>query len=587
MNIVNNQKSIAVLPFLNTSGDIENQYFADGISEEIINTLSKIEGLKVTSRTSSYVYRDKHIDARKIGNELGVSTLLEGSVRKAGNRIRISTQLVRTDSGFQIWSERYDRDLIDIFDLQDEISLLIAEKIREQFGHFDIQDDFGTPKTAVTAAYQAYLKGRYYQLQWTRDSIEKAQEAFKECIALDPKYPMAYLALSQTFVHWAAWSQADPQKAIYMAQHFLNKVDQAHQSLAEFHYTKALYFFMGSWNFKKAEMHVGTALNLNPNYSQAIELRADLYNLFGDWERAIHEIDKAIAIDPNAQNHYYTKALSYFFQEKYEQAVKILTKALEIIDNWQMALELKALCFLSLRDKASFNSTVQSMPDSPKQVFVALWKAYNNEEIVSSLTVTDFEYYLAIPLYLKLYNGNREEALQLLAEGVKLRSGRFLGFRHDPLISPLRADSTFKKLEEPYVAMAASTAAKKTTKAKEKEVLTEEEVLTHAAELENLMQKERVFTDPQLSLRTAARLLELHPNKLSWLVNKKVGKRFNEYVNEYRLSDFRERVLQPENQHLTLLGMAYDSGFNSKSVFNEFFKKQTGMTPKAWVKANS
>ncbi|MCB0644482.1 MAG: hypothetical protein KDC44_22715, partial [Phaeodactylibacter sp.] len=138
------QKSIVVLPFENISSDPENEYFADGVTEEIINALSKVEGLKVTVRTSSFAYKNNLKDIRMIGKELGVSTALEGSIRKSGSRIRISTQLTRTDNGFQVWSESFDRNLTDIFELQDEISLLIADKIRENFGHFEIKEHLVT-----------------------------------------------------------------------------------------------------------------------------------------------------------------------------------------------------------------------------------------------------------------------------------------------------------------------------------------------------------------------------------------------------------------------------------------------------------
>ena len=136
-----NYKSIAILPFLNLSSDSENEYFSDGITEELINALTSIKGLKVTARTSSFAFKGKQMDVRHIGNELGVSTILEGSVRKSKNRVRISTQLVRTDDGFQIWSSRFDRELVDIFELQDEISREIAEKLRENFeklGNFEV-----------------------------------------------------------------------------------------------------------------------------------------------------------------------------------------------------------------------------------------------------------------------------------------------------------------------------------------------------------------------------------------------------------------------------------------------------------------
>ena len=581
-----NQKSIAVLPFNNTSGDIENQYFADGISEEIINTLSKINGLKVTSRTSSFSYRDKQLDVRHIGNELGVSTVLEGSVRKAAKRVRIAAHLIRTDTGFQIWSESFDRELVDIFDLQDEISLLIADKIREHFGHFDIQDDFNTPKTTKADAYQAYLKGQYYLRQWTNESVEKAHEAYKECIDLDPKYPMPYLGLSQSFVHQAAWSQADRMKALYMAQHFIKQLGAEADHLAAYHYTKGLYAFFGNWNFEKAQQHLSKALEINANYAEALEFQADLGNVRGEFKMAQTSIAQAIELNPNEINHYYIKAIGHFLQKQYQQAIASLDVALQMLEDWQMALELKALCLLLLGREADFRAVVELAQPNTQKAFFQLWHTYHQQQAMEREILNHHDFYLGIPVYLKLYSGRKEAAFDDLVEAVKNRSGQFLGFRYDPLLAPLREMPDFQKLEAPFLSI--SIDAQSPTPSKpEGEVLSDTEVTAFAQAIDRLMQEEKVYIDSQMTLRSLAEQIELHPNKLSWLINKKIGKGFNEYINDYRLKDFQQRALDPANSHLTLLGLAYDSGFNSKSVFNDFFKKKTGKTPKAWVKANS
>ena len=581
-----NQKSIAVLPFNNTSGDIENQYFADGISEEIINTLSKINGLKVTSRTSSFSYRDKQVDVRHIGNDLGVSTVLEGSVRKAAKRIRIAAQLIRTDTGFQIWSESFDRELIDIFDLQDEISLLIADKIREHFGHFDIQDDFNTPKTSRADAYLAYLKGKYHLRQWTNESVQKAHEAYKECIDLDPKYPMPYLGLSQSFVHQAAWSQADRMKALYMAQHFIKQLGNEADHLADFHYTKGLYAFFGNWNFKKAQEHLTKALEINTNYAEALEFQADLGNVMGAFDKSNASINQAIALNPNEINHHYIKAIGHYLQQQYKLAIASLDTALSILGNWQMALELKALCLLLLGEEPAFRATVEQAQPNTQQALFQLWHAYHHQQPVELELTNQHDFYLAVPVYLKTYGGQQEEAFDDLVEGVKQRSGQFLGFRHDPLLAPLRNKPGFQKLEAPFLSHNVFEEAASETQETAVEVLTIAEVEAFSQAVEKLMAEEKIYIDAQMTLRGLAEKIDLHPNKLSWLINKKIGKGFNEYINEYRLKDFQQRALNPENSHLTLLGLAYDSGFNSKSVFNDFFKKKTGKTPKQWVKAN-
>jgi TolB-like protein/AraC-like DNA-binding protein len=580
-----NQKSIAVLPFHNTSNDLENQYFADGISEEIISALSRIEGLKVTARTSSFVYRDTRMDIRHIGNELGVSTVLEGSVRKSDNRIRIATQLIRTDTGFQIWSEKFDRELINIFDLQDEISLLIAERIRENFGHLMIKDKLVDARTGVTEAYNLYLKGRYYQLQWTNESIQEAQKAYKASIAADPAYPMAYLGLSQCFVHQAAWSNVDRLKGLYMAYSFIDRLGSDHEHLAEYHYTKGIFHLIGNWEFEKAQTHLSKALSINPNYSEAIEAQADLFNALGKFKESEKYIAKALELNPNSPNHRFIYALSLYFQYKYDLAVNQLKKALAIESTWQMALQLLAICYLFLNRKPDFSATLKELDEDARQGFRLLEDVMEGRKVVESIA-NESACFFPVKTYLLIYSGKLDEAADRFKEAIAARSGQYIGFKYDPLLTGLREHELFLKYSRHFEAGFMESEAE-VWQTKDAELLTSEETREFSELLERIMTEEKVFLNPQLSLRQVADRIKLHPNKLSWLINKKIGRGFSEFVNHYRLEEFKRRSLDPSNKHMTLLGLAYDSGFNSKSVFNDFFKKTMGNTPKNWVKNNS
>lgn len=196
-----NSKSIAILPFLNLSPNPDDEYFSDGITEEVILTLSKIDGLKVTARTSSFAFKNRSIDVRHIGNQLGVSTVLEGSIRRSGKKVRISVQLIRTDNGFQIWSGKFDRQLEDIFELHEEISLLVADKIRENFGHIELQISLNKEAVSNIDAYDYYLKGRYQQLKWTNDALHRAIKYYKKAIQLDPENSRAYYGIVQCYLY--------------------------------------------------------------------------------------------------------------------------------------------------------------------------------------------------------------------------------------------------------------------------------------------------------------------------------------------------------------------------------------------------
>ena len=193
------QHSIAVLPFVNMSSDKENEYFSDGITEEIINALTKIQGFKVTARTSSFAFKNKNIDVRSIANQLNVATILEGSIRKVKNKVRITAQLIRSEDGFHLFSKNFNRELEDIFALQDEVSLLIAEQIRENFGHLELPDQLVEAPTQNIDAYDDYLKGLYHQFKWSKEDMFTAAEHYEQSIEKDPNFARPYLGATQSY----------------------------------------------------------------------------------------------------------------------------------------------------------------------------------------------------------------------------------------------------------------------------------------------------------------------------------------------------------------------------------------------------
>ncbi len=192
-------KTIAVLPFVNMSVSKENEYFSDGITEEIINALAKIGDLKVTSRTSAFYFKGKNIPIREIGKELGVSTLLEGSVRLSGNSMRITAQLIDAAEDFHFWSETWDRKLDNVFQVQDEISLLIAERLREHFGHFEIQEHLIEAKTTSLDAYKLFLKGRQKLNKWNPEDVKQAMVFYQQATEIDPNHAEAIMGLADAY----------------------------------------------------------------------------------------------------------------------------------------------------------------------------------------------------------------------------------------------------------------------------------------------------------------------------------------------------------------------------------------------------
>lgn len=578
-----NQKSIAILPFYNTSESAENQYFADGISEEIINTLSKIAGLKVISRTSSFSYRNTSLDIRHIGNELGVSTVLEGSVRRSGSRVRITSQLIRTDTGFQIWSEKFDRHLEDIFDLQEEISKHIAERIRENFGHFFIQDDLLSSRTNHADAYSKYLEGRHYQLKGTQADLQAAMQEYKASIAMDPDFPMAYLGLSQCFIYLSSGNFIDRMKGMFMAYHFLSKVGTNGEHIPEYHFTKGLFHYLGKWEFATAERYFLKAITLNPNYSEAMQMMANVQITVGRFKEAHTFIERALHLDPNAENNHFTKASILYFSGDYGMALSYLKQIRAFNGDLHRAWRLRALSAIMAKDTREFTDAINQLDEHSAVPFNALWNLLigKSDEVVN--TEWDDPYF-PMKLYLLVTKGKTSEALHTLEDGVIARDARYIYCLFDPLFYSLISTDSYQRIKTLILPQGKSTIKKSIAEPQLKEKMPQSEIDYFQKALESLIKTDSPHLDTNLTLKTLAEKINLHPNKLSWLLNEKLGKNFNDFINGYRLKAFQEKAVDPANSHLTLLGLAYESGFTSKSVFNDFFKRNTGLTPKAWVK---
>lgn len=582
------QKSIAVLPLENLSSDPENEYFADGMTEEIINALSKIEGLKVTARTSSFVFKHKKEDVRIIGNQLGVSTVLEGSIRKSGKRIRVTTQLIRTDNGFHIWSENFDRQLDDVFELQDEISLLVADKIRENFGHLRIKNHLVNSTTANVEAYNTYLKGRFNHLKWDEEGIQKAIELYSTCIAMDPSYADPHFGLAYCFAMAGSW-WPEPSLLVQAEEH-INQGFSLDDQSALGYYAQATLSFWGHWDFQKGQENYLKAIQLNPQYTEAEEGLVELYTAAADFEHALKHVDNILRINPLSANHFFSKANIFYLKQEYEKAKYFSDQALHLDPNFTHAICLKQLCLLHAGKKEDFEHFLEQTPlvERPEACRL-LFDLYHKNKAVDAKTIDEeLEREVPIPLFpwtlfLKIYAKRTEEAEAELRDAVERKLGQYVNFKSHPLLHPLAKSADFQKLSSAHL-IGIGSELETSVKAEKAALLSSEEAAPLIDKLNELMEKQEAFTDSAITLRSIADSIGTSSNKLSYLLNEYLGKNFNEYLNGYRLEAFQKLAVDPKNSQLTLLGLAYESGFTSKSVFNDFFKKKTALTPKQWLK---
>ena len=340
------EKSIAVLPFVNMSADPENEYFSDGISEEILNALTRIEGIQVTARTSSFSFKGKNEDARQVGAKLGVANLLEGTVRKAGKKVRINVQLINAIDGYHTWSEVYDSELEDIFQVQDEIASKIVNRLKENFAITE-KNAIIKPPTENIDAYNTYLKGRYYWNKSSPENIFKAIEIFEEAIRIDKSFALPYCALSYCYSFLGSSGLLPPAEAYPKAKDYTLKAIELDPNHAESHLSLAAIKFYHNWDFEGAEASLNKVQDLGLNSSHFNQIHGWFLIAKGDFEKAIQKIEQALALDPLSLPLMSTLADAYCFARRFKEGLAQYDKILELEPNFRRGYEGRGMIYLA------------------------------------------------------------------------------------------------------------------------------------------------------------------------------------------------------------------------------------------------
>jgi TolB-like protein/Tfp pilus assembly protein PilF len=322
--------SIAVLPFQDLSPKKDQEFFCDGMSEEIINVLSQLDWLKVIARTSAFMFKGKNEDMREIGRKLGVGYLLEGSIRKSENRLRITAQLINAESGMHKWSENFDRELDDVFTIQDEIAMAIVENLKAKIPGSKKQTlvRHGTDNSDL---YNLYLLGRFYTNKRNTDSLNKAIDYYQEAISQDPSFALAYAGLSEAYTLSGIGYGAIPLKEAYTksketalkAIELDNGLCEAHTSLA---FSKQYFEF----DWPTIEKEWKTAISLNPGYAPAHQWYAEYLFIMKRWDEAYREISLALELDPLSFIIHTELGWLYHYQHKIDQAIEQYKKVIEM-----------------------------------------------------------------------------------------------------------------------------------------------------------------------------------------------------------------------------------------------------------------
>jgi TolB-like protein/class 3 adenylate cyclase/tetratricopeptide (TPR) repeat protein len=332
---------LAVLPFVNMSTDLENEYFSDGITEELLNALARIDGLQVTSRTSSFAFKGKNTDIREIASQLNVDKVLEGSVRKSGNRVRVTAQLINATDGYHIWSESYDRNLTDIFEVQDEISGIIANKLREDLMVPAQEEKFVKPPVKNVEAYTWYLKALHFRNKLTPSDRKKCIECCDQAIAIEPTYAQAYALAANAYAYLGASGQMIPDRAFALVHQYADKALAFDEHVAEGHIAKASACLLYEWDWERAFGALQIAITLNPAAADAYEFLGFYYIAIGNIKKAVELLEEAQRVDPLSPVIVQSLGNMYIFNEQFDDAIRQADKLLEMHPQMRAAIELK------------------------------------------------------------------------------------------------------------------------------------------------------------------------------------------------------------------------------------------------------
>ena len=342
------EKSIAVLPFHNMSNDPEQEYFSDGITEEIVNLLTHIKDLRVAGRTSSFHFKGRDIDIRLVGQKLNVRTLLEGSIRKHNLRLRITAQLINAEDGIQLWSDRYDRELHDIFDIQDEIALAITEELKMTLLEKD-KILINEKRTANKEAYDLYLKGRFY-LNKRGSGIKKALEYFQEASEIDPEFSLAYSGMADAYSLLSFYGAIPPKEAMPMARQNAEKAIQSDPSNAEALTTLAFISVYYDWNWAEARKRFQRVFEINPRYAPAhFWYSYFLSYVEGRFEEGIEEAKKSELLEPLVSLFHQALSVAYINAGKFEEALRSARMAIELDANFFPGFRALGVCLAGLK----------------------------------------------------------------------------------------------------------------------------------------------------------------------------------------------------------------------------------------------
>ena len=447
-----------VLPFINMSGDVENEYLSDGITEELISALSNVQNMRVVARTSAFALKGKNIDVRQFGKMLDVDRVVEGSVQKVGDRLRVSAQLVNAD-GDHVWSNTYDRNIEDVFSIEDEISGAIARSVTGELSAGALASPTKSSTTNIEA-YQQYFQARYLWNKRTSSDLTKAIEHFRQTTSLDPNYAPAYVGIADSFALLASYEYGviKPAEAIPQARTAAMKALAINERLPEAHVSLAQILYLFDWDWKGAEAEFKRAIDLNPGYATGHHWYSEFLAARGRFDESLREIEAAEMMDPLSLIIQTAHARVLYFARRYDLAIEKYKQAISLEPNFLLAHAGLGYAYSqkSMHDDAlaEFRKAIDIAGPAPVLLgSLGLAEGLSGDkakalELLGQLKRMSSRTYV-MPAYLAaIYLGlnDSDQAIMAIGQAYRERSDfmAFLGV--EPAVDKLRSDPRFSDL---------------------------------------------------------------------------------------------------------------------------------------------
>ena len=447
--LISEKPSVAVLPFEDLSPQKDQGYLCDGFAESLINALSKVKDLRVPASTSSFSFRGSEQNVREIGDKLSVKTVLRGSVQKAGNEVGIIAQLINVKDESLLWSEQYNREMDDVFAIQEEINLAIVDNLKIKLLGEE-EAELVMRQTQNPEAYNLFLKGLYFWNKRTEDDIRKAIDYFEQAILLDPNYGLAYARLADSYGLLPFYTSVLPKEAFEKARSAAKKALDIDATLAEAHSALGFINMYYDWDWEAAETELKRAVQTKPGYVTAHHWYAEYLTWMGRHEEAISEISRAIELDPISPLINYMKAYILFYARQYEKSIKQCHVTLELDPNFTMPYLGIGKAYLL---KGVYEEAIMEIQKDGDKTYLGL--AYGMagkrdeamgifEEMKERWRRGDIRAFPIMRVYLGL--GEKDPALEWLERSFERHDPRMVELKVDPFFDPLRSDPRFKAL---------------------------------------------------------------------------------------------------------------------------------------------